>query len=123
MPLDLGHDAAWLIPALRLIAEAGVVAANLMRRSPDRALQQVADPTLQDAVGRQPDRVAGTLGFKELVHLGIGEGRVASAIKTLHDAPVARDYWFQDCAPTVGAVHVAGSQGASLDIAELVEHE
>jgi hypothetical protein len=120
MPLDLGHDAARLVPALRLIAEAGLVlvAANVMRRSSDRALQQLADPTLQDAVGRQPDRVAGTLGFKELVHLGI-EGRVAPEI----DAPVARDHWFQDCAPTVGAVHVAGSEGGSLDIAELVEHK
>jgi hypothetical protein len=39
------------------------------------------------------------------------------------DAPVARDHWFQDCAPTVGAVHVAGSEGGSLDIAELVEHK
>jgi hypothetical protein len=29
-----------------------------MRRPPDRASQQIADPVLQDAVGREPDRVA-----------------------------------------------------------------
>jgi len=37
MPLDLGHDATRLVPALRPIAEAGVRTAHLMRRSPDRA--------------------------------------------------------------------------------------
>jgi len=37
VPLDLGHHPAGSLPALRLIAEAGVVAANLVRRSPDRA--------------------------------------------------------------------------------------
>src|SRR5215217_2491592 len=41
----------------------------------------------------------------------------------LHDAPVAGDYRLQHCAPSVGAVHVSRSQGASLDIAELVEYE
>jgi hypothetical protein len=30
--------------ALRLIADVGIVAAHLMRRSPDRALDQVSDP-------------------------------------------------------------------------------
>src|SRR5690348_7299159 len=58
MPLDLGDHAARLVPALRLIAEACVVAAHLMRWSSDRALEQVADPVLQDPIGRQPDCVA-----------------------------------------------------------------
>jgi hypothetical protein len=53
MPLDLGHNAPWLVPALRLIAEPGEAAAHLMRRPPDWALQQIADPALQDIVGRQ----------------------------------------------------------------------
>src|SRR4029079_6907198 len=70
MPFDLGHNMARLIPALRLIAEAGVIAPYLVRRSPDRALQQMSDLVLQDLVGRQPDCVACTLGFEELVNLG-----------------------------------------------------
>src|SRR6516162_459441 len=65
VPLDLGHDTPRLFPALRLIAEAGVVAAHLVRRSPDRALQQVSDPVLQDPVGRQSDRVPDAVAFKE----------------------------------------------------------
>jgi len=89
LPLDLGHDAAWLTPALRLIAEAGVVPARLMRWSPDRASQQIADPALQDIVGRQPDRVGNLLSFGNLVHLGIGEGGIAAEVEVLHTPPVA----------------------------------
>src|SRR6516165_6084269 len=111
------------MPALRLIAEAGEIAAHIVRWSSDRTLEQIADPALQDAVGRQADRVAGSLGFEELIHLGIGEGRVASEIKPLHPVSVAGDYRLQHRAPAISAVHVAGSQNAPLDIAELVEYE
>jgi hypothetical protein len=89
VPFDLRHDPPGFLPALRLIGEAGEVAAHLVQWSPDRALEQVSDPALQDAVGRQADRVAGALGFEELAHLGIGEGRVASEIKPLHPVSVA----------------------------------
>jgi hypothetical protein len=74
-------------------------------------------------IGRKPDRVAHALGFEELVHLRIGEGRIAAKIETLHGAPVADDHRLQHCPPAVGAVHVPGSQGTPLDIAKLVEHE
>jgi hypothetical protein len=50
MSLDLRHDTPRLFPALRLIAEAGVVASHLVRRSPDRELEQVSDFVLQDSV-------------------------------------------------------------------------
>ena len=42
VPLDLRHDPPGFLPALRLIAEAGEVAAHLVRRSPDWALEQVS---------------------------------------------------------------------------------
>jgi len=44
----------------------GKVAAHLVRWSPDRALEQVSDPVLQDPVGRQPDRVSRYSRFCEL---------------------------------------------------------
>src|SRR3954467_11789716 len=123
MPLDFGHDVARLVPALRLIAEAGVVTSYLMRWSPDRAFEQMPDLVLQDLVGRQADCVAGTLGFEELVNLGIREGCVTSKIQMLHNAPVTRNHRLQQRAPAVSAVDVARPQCASLDVAELVEHK
>src|SRR3954471_22419382 len=123
MPLDFGHDVARFVPALRLIAEAGVVAPHLVRWSPDRPLQQMSDLVLQDLVGRKPDRVACTLGFKKLVYPGIGESGVASKIQMLHNAPVTRNHRLQQRTPAVSTVDVARPQCASIDIAELVEHK
>src|SRR4051812_49194673 len=102
MPFHLGHDVARPVPALRLVAEAGIVALYLERWSPDRALQQMSDLVLQDRVGRQADRVAGTLGFEEFVNLGIGEGGVTPEIQMLHDAPVTRNHRLQQRAPAIG---------------------
>src|SRR4051794_22002236 len=101
---------ARLVPTLRLIAEAGVVAPYLVRRSPDRALQQIPDLFLQNLISRQADRVACTLGFEELVNLGIGEGCVTPEIKVLHNTSVASDHWLQHRPPTIGTVHVARPQ-------------
>src|SRR3954467_8247900 len=123
MPLNLGHDVARLVPALRLIAEAGVIAPDLVRWSSDRALQQISNLILQDLVGRKPDRVACTLGFKKLVDFGIGESGVTSKIEMLHDAPVTRDARPQQRAPAVSAVDVARSQRTPLNIAKLIEHK
>ena len=123
MPLDLGDDAARLLPALRLIDEAGIVVPHLVRRSPDRAFKQVFDLVLQDPVGRQQDCVASAFGFKEFIYLGIGKGYIAPEVEALHDIPVARDHRLQHRMSTVGAVHVAGPEGAPLDIAQLIEHE
>ena len=94
-----------------------------MRRSPNRALEQVSDLALQDAVGRQPDRITHALGFEELVDLGFGEGRITSEIETLHRVPVAGDHWLQHYTPAISAMDVTGSQSTPLDIAELVEYE
>src|SRR6516162_5760165 len=123
MPLDRTDNTPWLPPALRLRTEAGEVAAQVMHRPPNRALEQVSDLALQDTVGRQADCITHALGFEELVDLGVGEGRITSEIETLHRVPVAGDDWLQHYAPAIGAMDVTGSQSAPLDIAELVEHE
>jgi hypothetical protein len=123
MPFDLGHDAARLVPALCPIGEAGVVTAYFLRRSPDWALQQIADSALQDVIGWQPDRVSHVLGFEKLVYLGVGEGSIAPEVEALHGLPVASNHRLQHRAPAVGAMHVARPHDASLDIAELVEHK
>src|SRR3954454_21695951 len=83
----------------------------------------MSDLVLQDTIGRQANRVACTLGFEELINLGIREGCVTPEIQMLHDAPLTRDHWRQQRAPAVGTMDVARSQRAPFDIAELVEHE
>src|SRR3954451_7053109 len=114
---------ARLGPALRLIAEAGVITSYLVRWSPDRSLQQMSDLVLQDRIGREPDRVAGTLGIKKLVDLRIAKSCDTSEIQMSHNAPVTRYHRLQHCAPAVGTMYVARSQRTPLDIAELIEHE
>jgi hypothetical protein len=76
VPLDFRHHSAGLLPTLRLITEAGMAAAHLMRRSTDRRLSRFL--FLQDPVCWQSDRVAHAFDFQELVDLRVGEGRVAS---------------------------------------------
>jgi len=78
-----------------------------MRRSSDRAPQQIGDPVLQDVIGGHPDRVADTLGFEEFVHLGIGEGRIAPEVQALDGPSVASHHRLRHRAPVGGAVHVA----------------
>ena len=97
--------------------------ADIVRGAPDRALEQIADPLLQDAVGRKPDRILDPLGFQELVDLGHGEGRVGAEIEARDLAPIARHDRLQHVLPAVGAVDVAGTQRAAFQITELVEHE
>src|SRR5262249_26345343 len=52
MPFDFGDHPARLGPASRLIAGVGMEPTHLVRWSSDWALEQVADPMLQDLVGR-----------------------------------------------------------------------
>ena len=46
MPLDLGDDAAGLVPGRGLIAEAGMIPAHILGRPADRAFQQMGDAAL-----------------------------------------------------------------------------
>jgi hypothetical protein len=113
MPLDLGHDVARHLPALRPVAEAGVIPPDLDRRTANGALEQVADAFLEHAVGRQPDRV--------LEALRVGKGGIGAEIEARDLAPIARHDRVKHVLPAVGAMHVARTKGAAFQIAELVE--
>src|SRR5262249_28219295 len=52
MPLDLGDNPPRLGPGSGLIAEIGMEPAHMVRRSSDWAREQIADPALQNLVGR-----------------------------------------------------------------------
>ncbi len=102
MPLDFGDHPARLRPASGLIADIGMEPAHLVRRSPDRALEQIADPVLQDPVRRQPDRILDPLRFEKLVDLGIGKAGVSPEIDAQDLALVARHDGLEHSAPSVG---------------------
>ena len=70
MPLDLGDDAAGFVPGRGLIAEAGMIPANIIGRPADGAFQQMGDAALQHLVCGEPDGVAEVLGFDKLVDFG-----------------------------------------------------
>src|SRR6516225_9789410 len=123
MPLDLGEDPARYLPACRLIVEVGVEPSDLDGRTPDRALEQVADPVLQDAVRREPDRILDPLGFEELVDIGIGKGGIGAEVEARDLAAVAPYDRLQHVLPAVGAVDVAGTQRRAFQVTELVEHK
>ena len=123
MPFDLGDDTARFRPGSGLIDEVRVEAAHLVRRTPDRAREQVANPLLQDAVGGKPDRIFDALGLQVLLDIGIGEAGVGAEIDARDLAAIARHDRFQNVFPSIGAVHIAGTQGAAFQIPELVEHE
>jgi hypothetical protein len=94
-----------------------------MGRSSDRTLEQVANPTLQDLVSRQPDRILDPLRFEKLVDLGHGEGCISSKIDARDLASIALADRVEHILPAVGAVDIAGTQRAAFQITELIEHE
>jgi hypothetical protein len=57
MPFDLRYNAARRLPALRLIAEVGVVPPDLDGRAANWALEQMGDAFLKNLIGGEPDRV------------------------------------------------------------------
>ena len=54
----------------------------MVRRTANGSCEQMCDASLQNLVGRQPDRVQEALGFEVFVHLRRGEGGVAPEIQS-----------------------------------------
>ena len=89
----------------------------------NRALEQIADTLLQNAIGRQPDRVLVAFGRQELVDLGVGKGGIGAEVAAEVALPVAGHDRFEHVLPAVRRMNVARAQRRTLQIAELVEHE
>src|SRR5215469_2906717 len=123
MPLDLGNDTAWLVPGRSPAAEAGMIPAHLVRGTPDQALEQIADPLLQHLIGRKADRILDSLGFEELVDIGIGKSSIGADVEARDLAAIARHDRRQHVPPAVRAVDVTGTQRRAFQVTELVEHK
>ena len=78
---------------------------------------------LKNLVLRQTDRVEKTLGFQKLVEVRGGEGGIASKVSSQVPFPVTRNNRFKNLTPTIGAMSIARTQGASFQVTELVKQE
>ncbi len=123
MPFDLGNDTAFLVPRSGLIAEAGVIAPYMVRRTANGARQQMSNTLLENRVRFEADGLEKTLGFQELVDVRRGKGGIPSEVAAQVPSPVTLNDRFQNLTPTVGAVDIAGAKGTPLQIAKLVEQE
>ncbi len=79
------------------------------------------DLLLQVRVGRQADRVGIAFGFQELVDLGLGEGGIRPEIAAQFPLTIAGGHRPENQPPILGAVDIAGTQEALLQVAEQVE--
>jgi hypothetical protein len=95
----------------------------MVGRAAGRPTEQVDDALLENLVGGKADRVEHALGFEVLVNLRRGERRVAAKIEANFPFLVAVHHRLQDITPSIGTVHVAGTQRAAFEVAELVEQE
>ena len=89
----------------------------------NRALEQIADTLLQNAIGRQPDRVLVAFGRQELVDLGVGKGGIGAEVAAEAALPVTGQDRFEHALPAVRRMDVARAQRTAFEVAELVEHE
>ena len=83
----------------------------------------MSDALLQHPVGGKADRVQEALSLQELIHLWRGEGGIGTKVAPQLPVSVSADDRLQHLAPAICGVHVARTQGAPFQIAELVEHE
>ena len=123
MPFHLGNNTALLIPRSGLIAEAGVIAPLMVRRTANGSGQQMSDTFLKNSVRLEADGVEKTFYFQELVDVRYGKGGIPSEVTTQVPFPLTRNNRFQNPTPAVGAVDIAGAERTPFQIAKLVEQE
>src|SRR5258708_37193531 len=109
MSLEFGIHAAWFVPVCRLVGEIGVVPPHLVRRPPDRALEQVGDSVLQDLIGGQTERILDPLSFEALIDTRHGEGSIGPEKDSQDLALIAHDHRLWHALPAPAAVYVDGT--------------
>ena len=95
----------------------------MVRWATDGVGQQMGNAFLKNLVGFEADGILEMLGFQKFIDVRRGKGGVPSKIATQVPLPVTLDDRFQNVAPTVGAMNIAGAKRTPLQIAELVEQK
>lgn len=92
-------------------------APNVVGRATDGTREQMGDTFLKNRVGLKTDRVLVALGFQELIEVRCGKGRITSEVVPQLSISILGDHGFQNVAPSMSAMDIAGAQGAPLKIA------
>ena len=95
----------------------------MVGRTANGAGQQMSDAFLKNLVLGQTDRIEKPLGLQKLVEVRQGESGIPSEGAAHVPFPVALNGRFQNIAPAICAVHVAGAEGTPFQIAVPVEQE
>jgi hypothetical protein len=99
----------------------------MVRRSSGASFGQPVDPFVELGVALEPDGIIPALGFQQIKECRNGKGGIGPepppGDRGAGLGRVARQHRLQNIFPAICAVHIAGTQGASLQVAKLVEHE
>ena len=115
-PFDLGSDTAFLVPRSGLIAEAGVIAPHMAGWTANGTRQKMGNTFLQNLIGFETDDVFVILTFQKLIKVGRGKSGVPSEIAAQVPFRVTLDDRFQNVAPAIGAMNIAGAQRTPLKV-------
>ena len=83
----------------------------------------MGDTFLKNSVRLEADGVKKTFCFQELVYVRCGKGGIPTEVAAQVPFPVTLDDGFENGAPGIGAMNIAGAKGTPLQIAELGEQE
>ena len=109
VPFHFGDDTAFLVPRSGPIAEAGVIAPYMVRRTASGARQQMGDAFLENSVRFEADGVEETVVFRKRVNVRCGKGGIPSEVAAQVPFPVTLNDRFQNIPSSVSAVDVAGA--------------
>jgi len=85
--------------------------------------QKMDNTFLKDFIGFGTDDVFVIPSFQKFIKVRRGKSGVPSEIAAQVPFPVTLDDGFQNVAPAVGAMNIAGAQRTPLKVTELVEQE
>ena len=116
-------DTAFLVPRSGLIAEAGVIAPHMAGWMANGTRQKMGNTFLQNLIGFETYDVFVILTFQKFIKVGRGKGGIPLEIAAQIPFPVTLDDRFQNVAPAIDVMNIAGAQRTPLKVTELVEHE
>jgi len=78
----------------------------------------MGDTHLKNCVRFEADGIEEIFSFQKLIDVRCSEGGVPSEVATQVPFPVTLNDGFRNRTPTIGAMNIAGTQGASFQITE-----